>query len=73
MRLFSILFVLSTGLFANAAYAQTASERAACEADYKQYCPGVVPGGGRPMACLATHLDQLTPACKAVVQSHMPK
>ena len=73
MRMFSILVGLAMGLSASAAVAQTAAERAACESDYKQYCPGVLPGGGRPMACLSGHLDQLTPECKVVVQSHMPK
>ncbi len=73
MRIFLTVLALGTGLFTSAALAQTAAERAACEADYKQYCPHVIPGGGRPIACLAARLDKLTPECKAVVQSHMPK
>ena len=73
MRFLSSLIVLGAVLVSGSAFAQTASERAACESDYKQYCPNVIPGGGRPMACLSGHLDQLTPECKKVVQSHMPK
>ena len=73
MRMLSILVGLAMGLSASAAVAQTAAERAACESDYKQYCSSVLPGGGRPMACLSDYLDKLTPQCKAVVQSHMPK
>ncbi|MBZ9601217.1 cysteine rich repeat-containing protein [Phyllobacterium sp. KW56] len=53
--------------------AQTAAERAACMADFQKYCPGVMPGGGRVIECLAKQLDKLTPECKKVVQSHAPK
>jgi hypothetical protein len=73
MRLFSGLFFLAAGLLTSTAFAQTAAERAACESDYKQYCSSVIPGGGRPMVCLSGHLDDLTPECKKVVQSHIAK
>ena len=55
------------------AMAQTAAEREACQADFEKYCPGVQPGGGRVIECLAEHLDKLTPQCQAVVKEHMPK
>jgi hypothetical protein len=60
-------------LGAGGAIAQTAAEREACMADFQKYCPGVEPGGGRVVECLAQHLDKLTPQCKAVVEAHMPK
>ena len=53
--------------------AQTAAERAACQADFEKFCPGVEPGGGRVVECLAKQLDKLTPECKTVVEAHMPK
>lgn len=55
------------------AMAQTAAEREACMADFEKYCPGVLPGGGRVMACLSDRLDQLAPQCKTVVEAHRPK
>ncbi len=68
-------FFLSLGfcLFSGLAFAQTAAERAACQADFEKYCKGVEPGGGRVMECLAKQLDKLSPQCKQVIQSHMPK
>ena len=68
-----ILSVIGIGLFCSTAIAQTAAERAACMADFQKYCPGVVPGGGRIIECLAKQLDKLTPECKKVVQTHAPK
>jgi hypothetical protein len=68
----NILFATAT-LLSGAAFAQTAAEREACQADFEKYCPGVEPGGGRVVECLAQHLDKLTPQCQAVVKAHMPK
>jgi hypothetical protein len=49
----SVLF-LATQMAATAALAQTASEREACEADYKKFCSGVEQGGGRIIKCCPT-------------------
>ncbi len=46
-----------------------AGAREACKADYKQFCNGVQPGGGRILQCLKEHTDQLSPGCKQVVQT----
>jgi hypothetical protein len=56
-------------LFASGAIAQelTAAQRDACMGDFEKYCKGVVPGGGRIIACLAKESDKLTPACKKVL------
>jgi len=54
------------------ASAQTApmeAARAACSADLQQFCAGVQPGGGRMLACLKEHRDQVSPPCKQAVKS----
>jgi hypothetical protein len=68
----SVVFLAAMSL-CGPALAQTAAEREACQADFEKYCPGVEPGGGRVVECLAEHLDKLTPQCQAVVKAHMPK
>jgi hypothetical protein len=47
-----------------AATAQTQTMQQACRADYDRLCAGVLPGGGRILACLQSHADKLDPACK---------
>jgi hypothetical protein len=34
-----------------------------CRSDYDRLCAGVRPGGGRVLACLQSHADQLGAAC----------
>ncbi|PWB93706.1 cysteine rich repeat-containing protein [Methylosinus sporium] len=35
----------------------------ACKADYRRFCSGVMPGGGRIIACLQNHASELEPDC----------
>jgi hypothetical protein len=51
----------------------TAEQRAACKGDYEKYCNGVMPGGGRIIACLSKAGDKLTDACKKILASAKPK
>ncbi len=55
----------------NAALAQdfTAAQRAACKGDYDKFCKGTMPGNGRVLACLNKQHDQLSDACKQVVDA----
>ena len=47
----------------------TAEQRAACKGDYDKFCKGVMPGGGRIVACLNKERDKLADACKKVVDA----
>ena len=37
----------------------------ACAADMKQFCSDEEPGGGRIVACMKAHKDEVSPACRA--------
>ena len=41
--------------------------RAACATDIQNFCAGVQPGGGRILACLKQHKDQVSDGCKQAV------
>ena len=41
--------------------------RAACATDIQKLCTGVQPGGGRILACLKQHKDQVSDGCKQAV------
>jgi hypothetical protein len=44
-----------------------AEARAACATDIQNFCAGVQPGGGRILACLKQHKDQVSDGCKQAV------
>jgi hypothetical protein len=47
----------------------TTEQRAACKGDYETFCKGVMPGGGRVLACLNKESAKLSAACKKVVDA----
>jgi hypothetical protein len=55
--------------FSGAASAQSSDTRGACKADYDKFCAGIVPGGGKIIACLNAKRDQLSATCKAALDS----
>jgi hypothetical protein len=69
-RLCFVVLALASG-FSTAALAQalTAEQRAACQADYNKYCQGTMPGGGRIIACLNKQRDQISDACKKILDA----
>ncbi|MGJ4928242.1 cysteine rich repeat-containing protein [Bradyrhizobium sp. HKCCYLS2038] len=70
-----ISFTLSLGL-AVAARAQTLptdEQRTACLADYNRFCPDILPGGGRIIACMMRQYAQLSEACKKVMDDAVKK
>jgi Cysteine rich repeat len=42
---------------------------AACKQDVQTLCPGIQPGGGRIVACLKSHAEQVSPDCKAAIKA----
>jgi len=60
--------VLGLTLLSATASAQTAEQRAACEGDFKKYCAGVQPGGGRVAKCLADNKDKISEACRKALK-----
>jgi Cysteine rich repeat len=69
-RLCFVVLVSVAG-FSTAALAQalSAEQRAACQPDYNKYCKGTMPGGGRIIACLNKQRDQISDACKKVLDA----
>jgi hypothetical protein len=43
--------------------------RQACGADYRTYCRGIRPGGGRGLACLKENSASLTEGCQHALMS----
>jgi hypothetical protein len=43
--------------------------REECGADYQTHCRGVLPGGGRGLACLADRRESLSHGCREAMQS----
>jgi hypothetical protein len=56
-------------LLSSSANAQTNAQsvKDACMGDYQRYCIGVLPGGGRIVACLREHADALNASCTAAI------
>jgi len=75
-RLLTAIIIVTAALVPPLAHAQTVplqfrSEGLAivqvCHADYDRLCPGVVPGGGRVLACLQSQANQLSANCAQVL------
>lgn len=48
--------------------------RQSCGSDYRAYCNGVQPGGGRAIACLMRNEENLSPRCKtAMAEARGPR
>jgi hypothetical protein len=68
MRSLTPLFVIFAAIAAQSAQAQDQQKliaiRNACAQDAKTLCAGEQPGGGRVIACLKEHKDQLSAGCR---------
>ena len=56
----------------SAVAAPSAADLQACQGDVGTYCGGVKSGGGRIIACLGKHKEELSQACLKVLQPHKP-
>lgn len=53
--------------------ADRAAMRSACLDDFRKFCPGVRPGGGRIRECMLAREGELSPVCRtALHQSGKP-
>ncbi|MGO9134158.1 MAG: cysteine rich repeat-containing protein [Methylovirgula sp.] len=57
------------GLITPAAALDQDALKKACHDDYEAFCKGVMPGGGRIIACLHTHDDKLSAQCKTALSA----
>ena len=73
LALFFITTVAASLLRPAASWAQSADPRSACAADVQKLCAGVQPGGGRVLACLKQHKDQVSDGCKQAVMGAMQR
>ena len=73
MRRLTLFLILCAGAYAPFATADEAAAmaalRAGCADDAQKLCAGVPSGGGRILACLKAHKDQLSVQCKQAAQA----
>jgi len=53
--------------------ADAPTPRQGCAADYKQFCAGVKPGGGRIAQCMRENVAKLSAPCKEALQAAQAK
>ncbi len=69
MRLCLSLLLIALGSFSAPAQALPGNQipdevKEKCKADYAKLCSGVMPGGGRILACFQAHKDEVSPDCR---------
>ena len=57
------------GFLMASAYDAVAADENPCKADYEKLCGNVKPGEGRIQACLKQHKDEVSPECKAFLET----
>jgi hypothetical protein len=48
----------------------TAAALRLCRPDFERLCPGVVPGGGKALACLLDNAAGMSPGCREALDAH---
>ena len=64
--LLSLALISFPGLVAAA---KAAAPLALCKADAERICPGVAPGGGKIIACLKLHKDEVSVGCAKALKA----
>ena len=64
-----VLTLALVGFMMASAYDAVAAGQNPCKADYKRLCGNVKPGQGRLQACLKQHKDEISPECKAFLET----
>jgi len=54
---------IATGMLLAAMQPASAQMASPCASDFKQYCSGISPGGGRLVRCYEEKKDKFSPAC----------
>jgi hypothetical protein len=74
IRQFAIVSAFSlAALMSTSALAQEAAAMRYCKADYERLCAGVPPGGGRIIACLKAHKEEISIGCGKGLQAMKAK
>jgi hypothetical protein len=58
---------LSAALVLSASTAPVQAEERDCAVDIKSLCAGIAPGGGHVLACLQSHISQLSVGCSSIL------
>jgi Cysteine rich repeat len=72
IRPFAVAAAISLAAIASAgssALAQQAEAMKYCKADVARLCPGVQMGGGRIIACLKAHKEEVSIGCGKAIQA----
>jgi hypothetical protein len=69
MRTLVLAIVVAVAALSAAPVRAQPPGRSACRADLDKFCKDVAPGGGRILACLHSHLSELSPECREHVEA----
>jgi Cysteine rich repeat len=47
--------------------------RAACKSDYMRFCASVALGQGRVLQCLQSHINEIAPPCRVVIEERLTR
>src|SRR5262249_3054933 len=69
----SLLSLAIISLAGSTQAAKAATPLALCNADAERICPGVAPGGGKIIACLKQHKDEVSIGCAKALKAMKAK
>lgn len=63
----TVIYSLTAMILALTISAPLQAQSNPCANDYRKYCRGVAPGGGRILQCLKNNAEAISPDCRASV------